>query len=229
MQTYPDFTIVFGGDGTLLKTARMTDAKSLPVLSVNTGTLGYLTEIKPHQLASALKKINAGQYVIDERTMLDVRIYRKRRLIQRVQALNEAVVRNLHVRLTGLTVKINEKVFDRIKGDGVIVATPTGSTGYNWSAGGTVLRHTDKKFVITPVCPFHQKQKAKLISDTAEVSIIVDTVKKMSFSADGQVTIPLEYGDVIKVKKSPHVLKLIRLIPRRLSGGGHPRRKTLLL
>lgn len=211
MRTYQDFTIVFGGDGTLLKTARTIDAKSLPVLSVNTGTLGYLTEIKPDKLSVALGKINAGKFTIDTRTMLDIRIYRKRKLIKHVQALNEAVVRNLHVRLTGLTVKINGGIWDRVKGDGVIVATPTGSTGYNLSAGGPILKPTNKKFVITPVCPFHQKQKPKLVMDTAEIGIIVDTVKKMSFSADGQVTVPLEYGDIIKIKKSSHVLRLIRL------------------
>jgi NAD+ kinase len=207
-----DFTVVFGGDGTLLKTARSVTKKSLPILSVHTGTLGFLTEIKPDKLSWALKKISKGQFLIEKRTMLTATIHRGKKKVLTIQALNEISVRNVYVRLIGLTVKIDGKKWDeRIKADGVIVATPTGSTGYTHSAGGPIVKHTQKKIILTPICPFQLKQKPKVVSDESKISILVDTVKKMTFSADGQVMHDLEHGDVIKIKKSPHEFQLIRL------------------
>lgn len=206
-----DFTIVFGGDGTLLKTARNLTKDSLPVLGVHTGTVGFLTEVKPDKLKEALKKINNGKFTIDKRMMLIAKIYRNKKVIKSVQTLNEVAIRNTLTRLIDFTVKVDGEIFDKYRCDGLIVATPTGSTAYNYSAGGPIIDPKKNVFVLTPICPFNRQHESKLIPDKSTVSIEIDTDKRIHFAADSQIFMSLQKGDIVKIERSPNVLQLIRI------------------
>lgn len=210
-----DLAICLGGDGTLLKTARRMGKKKVPVLGVNMGTLGFLTETTPEKMYGALNKIFEDNYVIDRRFILRVTIYRDGQKIYTNLALNDAVInQGLFARLIDLRLEVNQRKIIDFEADGIIVATPTGSTAHALSAGGPIVHPSVYSFVVVPVCPASLSVRPIVIPNDRQLKIVVQThrVKEhVGLTLDGQETFDLEYGDEIKIRKSSRWFDMIRL------------------
>ena len=210
-----DMVVCLGGDGTLLKTARRMSKKKVPVLGVNMGTLGFLTETTPGKMYSALDKVFKGQYVLDRRFILRVTIYRDNEKIYTNMALNDAVInQGLFARLIDLRLEVNQRKIIEFEADGIIVATPTGSTGHALSAGGPIVHPSVYSFVIVPVCPKSLSVRPIIIPNDRQLKLIVQThrVKEhVGLTLDGQETFDLEYGDEIKIRKSSRWFDMVRI------------------
>lgn len=204
-QTAPeksDLLIVFGGDGTILKTVQFLNGKPTPIFGVNTGGLGVLTQIKPSRLIQSLEKIFSGKYKLENRTLLEVKVNDKVVGL----ALNEAVIgqcafsRLINFEISGCRKKVN------FNADGVIVATPIGSGAHSYSAGGKRLPKNAKLFALTPICPSQRKQKPLTIADNSRIEIRLgryhNDAQGIGLSLDGQKNINLQYKDTIKIQKS---------------------------
>ena len=210
-----DMAICLGGDGTLLKTARRMGKKKVPVLGVNMGTLGFLTETVPEKMYNALDRIFKNNYVIDRRFILRVTIYRDGQKIYTNLALNDAVInQGLFARLIDLRLEVNQRKMIDFEADGIIVATPTGSTAHALSAGGPIVHPSVHSFVVVPVCPASLSVRPIVIPNDRQLKLIVQThrVKEhVGLTLDGQETFDLEYGDEIKIRKSSRWFDMIRL------------------
>ena len=210
-----DMVICLGGDGTLLKTSRRMGKKKVPVLGVNMGTLGFLTETTPDKMYEALDRVFEGKYVIDRRFILRVTIYRDGEKIYTNMALNDAVInQGLFARLIDLRLEVNQRKIIEFEADGIIVATPTGSTGHALSAGGPIVHPSVHSFVIVPVCPKSLSVRPIIIPNDRQLKLIVQThrVKEhVGLTLDGQETFDLEYGDEIKIRKSSRWFDMIRI------------------
>lgn len=210
-----DMVICLGGDGTLLKTARRISKKKVPILGVNMGTLGFLTEITPDKLHETLDRVFKGKYVLDRRFILRVTIYRDGEKIYTNLALNDAVInQGLFARLIDLRLEVNQRKIIEFEADGIIVATPTGSTGHALSAGGPIVHPSVYSFVIVPICPASLSVRPIIIPNDRQLKLIVQThrVKEhVGLTLDGQETFDLEYGDEIKIRKSSRWFDMIRI------------------
>lgn len=210
-----DFIICLGGDGTLLKTARRMGKKKVPILGVNMGTLGFLTETTPDKMYEVLDKCFEGKYVLDRRFILRVTIYRDNEKIYTNLALNDAVInQGLFARLIDLRLEVNQRKIIEFEADGIIVATPTGSTAHALSAGGPIVHPSVPSFVIVPICPASLSVRPIIVPNDRQLKLIVQThrVKEhVGLTLDGQETFDLEYGDEIKIRKSSRMFDMIRL------------------
>lgn len=210
-----DMVICLGGDGTLLKTARRMGKKKVPILGVNMGTLGFLTETTPDKMDEVLDKIFKGKYVLDRRFILRVTIYRDQEKIYTNLALNDAVInQGLFARLIDLRLEVNQRKIIEFEADGIIVATPTGSTGHALSAGGPIVHPSVPSFVIVPICPASLSVRPIIVPNDRQLKLIVQThrVKEhVGLTLDGQETFDLEYGDEIKIRKSSRSFDMIRI------------------
>ncbi|MFA6528129.1 MAG: NAD(+)/NADH kinase [Candidatus Gracilibacteria bacterium] len=214
-----DMVITLGGDGTLLKAVRELNKDSQPiVLGVHLGTLGFLTEVHDHEnLISILKKIFKNKYYIDYRALLRVTVYRNNQKYKTFLALNDAVINQGNfARLIELSVKIDQRKMIDFKADGVIVATPTGSTGHSLSAGGPIIHPQLQAFIVTPICPSTLSNRPIAIPNNRQLNIKIKTERRfedndIGLTLDGQIILPLKYGDEIKIRKSSRDIKLIRI------------------
>jgi NAD+ kinase len=207
-----DMVVVLGGDGTMLGTARLVAPAGVPVLGVNLGGLGFITEIYTDEIFEAMEKIIRGECPTEERMMLSARLTREGEEISRYTALNDIVInKGAMVRIVDLEVRVNKAFVTMFKSDGAIVATPTGSTAYSLSAGGPILYPTLQALVLTPISPHTLTNRPLVLPDDAEIEM---TLKSHSdgvlLSLDGQVGYTLMSGDTIIVEKSPHVATLFR-------------------
>ncbi len=204
--------IVLGGDGTLMRSADLVKDAGIPILGINTGTLGYLTGAETDNLENALKKLISEDYKIEERMMLDVSVNGGRP----ETVLNDAVVtRNGYSRIIRLKVGINGREVFTMSGDGIIAATPTGSTGYNLSAGGSICVPEAELIIVTPICPHSMTARSVIASAKDEIFIEVPRERNfetpdLGMTLDGRAFIPLKSGDVIKIRRSLCVTKLIK-------------------
>lgn len=222
-----DLVLSLGGDGTLLKIIRDLPLKSKAViLGVNLGTLGFNTEVEePEKIFEMLDEFFDGSYHLDERLLLRATLYRKGQKIITHLALNEAVINQGNfARLISLYAEIDQRKMIEFKADGVIVATPTGSTGHSLSAGGPILHPRIDGFVFTPICPAELTVRPIVIPSNRQLTIRIDTERRyvdnqIGLTIDGQIMIPVEYGDVIKLRASHRKLRLIRRA-KKSSGGG---------
>ncbi|MEK9159877.1 MAG: NAD(+)/NADH kinase [Patescibacteria group bacterium] len=223
-----DLVLSLGGDGTLLKIVRdLPLRRNLYVLGVNLGTLGFNTEVQdPNKVYEILDEFFAGSYHIDERLLLRATLYRKGQKIDTHLALNEAVINQGNfARLISLYAEIDQRKMIEFKADGVIVATPTGSTGHSLSAGGPIIHPRIDGFVFTPICPADLTVRPIIVPSNRQITIRIDTDRRyadnqIGLTIDGQVMIPVEYGDVIKIRASHRKLRLIRAHVK-ASGGGN--------
>ncbi|MBR5236509.1 MAG: NAD(+)/NADH kinase [Clostridia bacterium] len=209
-----DLVIALGGDGTLLGAAREAAVYQLPVLGINLGHLGFLAEIEKHEIAESLAKLSADEFTIENRMMLCAELQRATGEIQTLDALNDIVVSRSHSsRLIYLNLYVNGEFVDNYKADGMIVATPTGSTAYSMSAGGPILDPAVKSFVITPICPHKLYAKTVVVPDQVEITMTINNKNPRSavISSDGQRGIPFSDGDVIKLKRSEHTARLVKI------------------
>ena len=212
-----DMVVVMGGDGTLLKTARSVGTKTTLVMGFNFGNLGVLTESKPANIEHDLTEVLHNRYVIDERSILRVTIYRKGKKFDSFLALNDAVInQGSFARLIEMDVSINQRKVITVHADGLIISSPTGSTGHSLSAGGPIVHPSLPAIILTPICPATLSIRPIVIPNDRQLKITVTTKRQhegenVGLTLDGQETIQLEYDDEIKIRKSSRYFNLIRL------------------
>jgi len=208
-----DLIVVLGGDGTLLGVARMVASEGTPILGVNLGGLGFLTEVTISEARAALARVLAGDYEVDRRIMLEAIVDRASEEIpQSFQAFNDVVVGKGPLgRMLELDVIANHTPFCSYRADGLIIATPTGSTAYALSAGGPIVYPTLGAIVLAPICPHTLSNRPVVLPDTYEIEIHVRAPDHdTTFTVDGQESLQLGPDDVIKVHRGSHVVSLIR-------------------
>jgi NAD+ kinase len=215
-EKHPDFVIVLGGDGTLLSVVRNVACAGIPILGVNLGSLGFLTEIKQEEILLALDAIDAGPCDVSLRSMVHCQLRRREECLASYEALNDVVVhQSALARIAGFEVRVNEKFVANYKADGLIVASPTGSTAYSLAAGGPILAPDVQGFVITPVAPHALTNRPLVIQDTAIIDILIkDSGDSVLLTVDGQQGTSLSDGDVVQCRKSEYKVKLLKLPER---------------
>lgn len=203
--------IVVGGDGTILRVARDLACWNVPVLGINLGHKGFLAEIEVEQMERFLQYISNRQYSFQERMMMETRLLRGDQELGKYLALNDIVVsRGPFSRIIKVETYVNEDFMESYSGDGVIVATPTGSTGYSLSAGGPIVNPTMDLFVITPICPHSLYNRSVIINGADTMKLRVDSRQvQVVLTVDGQVRFALEDEDKIIVKKSEQKIKMV--------------------
>ena len=213
---HPDFVVVLGGDGTLLSAARSVAAAGIPILGVNLGGLGFLTEIKQDEITTALAEVDAGRYELSLRSMIHCQVQRNGLCVAGYDALNDIVMNQRAVaRITEFAVRVNGTSVATYKADGLIVSTPTGSTAYSLAAGGPILDPDVPGFVITPVAPHALTNRPLVVQDTAVIEVRVAVTREQAYlTIDGQQGVPLEEEDVVVCRKSDFQVKLFKLPDR---------------
>jgi len=212
-----DLVIAMGGDGTLLKTARRVAKKTTLVMGFNFGNLGILTESKPENIEHDLHEVLNNRYVIDKRSILRVTIYRKGQKFDTFLALNDAVInQGSFARLIEMDVSINQRKVITFHADGLIISSPTGSTGHSLSAGGPIVHPSLPAIILSPICPATLSIRPIVIPNDRQLKIALKTVRRnenenVGLTLDGQETIRLDYDDEIKIRKSSRYFNLVRL------------------
>lgn len=212
-----DCMIVLGGDGTVLQAARETKKLHIPITGVNLGTLGYMTEIEPENLEEALDRLIVGDYEQESRMMLNGKAYLTDGRTEEGWALNDIVItRSGSLQIIKFNIYVNGQFLNDYKADGMIVTTPTGSTGYNLSAGGPLVEPKAKLIVLTPICPHSLNQRSIILSaeDVIEIEIPQGRegkVQTVEASLDGTHVIPLCTGDRVRIVQSEKQTEFIRL------------------
>jgi NAD+ kinase len=203
--------VSLGGDGTLIHAARTWGLKGAPVMGVNLGRVGFLAEIEPERLMEVLEAALDGQARLDERTVLDYSIWRDGRPVCQSTAVNDAVVnKGAMSRIVSFKLSVAGKDYWTYRADGLILATPTGSTAYNLSAGGPVVHPILPAVVVTPICPFTLATRSIILPLDCNVEVVIgEKAADVILTADGQSSFSLASGDRIKVTKSEAVLKLV--------------------
>lgn len=214
-----DCVIALGGDGTILNVSRDLRKLNLPIVGVNLGTLGFLTEVEPEQIFPVIDRLLQGDYELEERMNIKGAVYKENEpeAVAKDVALNDIVVtRAGFSRVIGLKVYVNGKVMDIYEADGVIVSTPTGSTGYNLSAGGPLVSPKTSLMIITPISPHSLTSKSIVLSSEDEIVIEVLKMRKAQkeeaiVNFDGQPGIQLSAGDRIVINKADTTTKMVKL------------------
>lgn len=206
-----DVMVVLGGDGTMLSAARMLDGRKVPILGVNMGGLGFLTASTVKEVYPLLERIMNDDYVIEERMMLSVSLSRRGKTASKHKVLNDVVIKAANGRLVRLETRINEEYVNTYRADGLIIATPTGSTAYSLSANGPILYPTIHSIIVAPICPFNLTNRPVVIPDwmTVDVTVIPDQMS-LGLILDGQVDVGLEAGDTVKVRRAEASVYLIK-------------------
>lgn len=212
----PDFVIVLGGDGTLLSTARNVARAGIPILGVNLGSLGFLTEIRHDEISQALAAVDAGRCQISSRSMLHCQVCRDGKCVADYDALNDVVMNQSAVaRITDFEVRVNGAFVSDYKADGLIVSTPTGSTAYSLAAGGPILSAEVPAVLITPVASHALTNRPLVVHESSEIEVKVAVSREQAYlTIDGQQGEPLQEGDVVRCTKSQYVVKLFKLADR---------------
>jgi NAD+ kinase len=201
-----DFLIVLGGDGTFLSVARYAVEHQVPVAGINLGTLGFLTEWKKEYFVDNLNSIIQGRVMISERKLLSIRHQGETHL-----ALNDGVVHKEHIaRMIRMLLTINGEDVTEVRGDGIVLATPTGSTAYSLSAGGPIVSPEVGGILITPICPHSLTLRPLIVPDTADIGITLTASSETSLlTIDGQNALPLKEGETIKATVHARTLRMV--------------------
>ncbi|MBP3792047.1 MAG: NAD(+)/NADH kinase [Methanobrevibacter sp.] len=212
-----DCDIIFsiGGDGTLLKTSRLADEK--PIIGINTGTLGYLTEINPENIENALDDIVNGNYTTEERMMLEGEIIKPSgEAIEIPESLNEIAISKNTFGVVRFDAIVNGKIINSYTADGILVCTPTGSTAYNLSCGGPIVDPTAEIITLTPIAPHTVINRSIILSDESIVDIKITELRDETTSFVLYDGLPVEIfsGDTLRIRKSKKVTKIIKLEDR---------------
>ncbi len=217
-----DLAITLGGDGTLLYAARILASvggeegggatQEIPILAVNLGDFGFITEISRQEWAQALDKYLAGKLGVSRRIMFDAVVQRGGRAIACFSGLNDAVVRSSeYSRIVGLRLHLSSTYIARYRADGLILATPTGSTAYSMSAGGPILHPEMEAFILNPICPFTLASRPMVVPDSEELVVEVEERQRTAvvLQVDGQEMYRLQPGDRVLLRKSPRATLII--------------------
>ncbi len=210
-----DLVVVLGGDGTLLSVAR-TVSSGIPILGVNLGTLGFLTEVGRSELYPSLVEILAGRFAIEERALLDVRLERVGGGELSYRILNDAVIaKSALSRIISLTLRVDDRLVTSYRSDGLIISTPTGSTAYNLSAGGPIVNPLLPVVVLTPICPHTFSLRPIVVPDVSTVEVILETeLEEVYLTLDGQEGERLGARDRVRVTRSSDKAHLVKVSGR---------------
>jgi NAD+ kinase len=208
-----NFVVVLGGDGTLLSTSRAVAKAGIPVLGVNLGSLGFLTEVPLDQLYPTLQAIENSCCNVETRCMVHCEVVRKDKVVSTYEALNDIVVgKGTISRLNSCDVYVDGEFVSAYKADSLIVSTPTGSTAYSLSAGGPIMMPTVNALLVTPVAAHSLTHRPLVVPDTSNIDLVVNTGEDDAYlSVDGQVGMPVYDGDRVRCRKSEHQVKLLRV------------------
>lgn len=229
-----DWVVVLGGDGTLLGAARKVGRYGVPMLGVNLGGLGFLTEIQLKKLYPAMEMMMENRLDVERRLMLEAKVEREGEEVCSFHVLNDVVIsKGSPARIIELEVHINNEFLTNFRADGLIISTPTGSTAYNLSAGGPILHPTLRNLVLTPICAFTLTHRPIILPDTHRIRIRLakDVGEAVSVTCDGQVGFDLLFGDKVLIQKSQEEIRLIKspdqtyfeiLRTKLMWGGSHP-------
>ncbi len=212
-----DLILVLGGDGTMLNAARLVEERQIPILGINMGGLGFLTATSVEYLYPTLAKVFAQDFVLEERLMLKARIDRHGEHVASSTVLNDVVVsKGTLSRMIQIQILIDGQFVTNLRGDGLIVSTPTGSTAYSLSAGGPVVHPSVEGLVLTPICPHTLTHRPLLVeSKTTTIEVILTSQEDGAMATfDGQVGVALSPGDTVAIQASAHRARLIRLPDR---------------
>ncbi|MDF2672711.1 MAG: kinase [Clostridiales bacterium] len=211
-----DFVIVLGGDGTLLGAARQILWLQTPILGINMGHLGFITEVETNDIYTSLEKILKGQYKIEERMMLEAVIIKQEKKVETFYCLNDVgITRGTISRMVKLKTFIDDSYIDTYFGDGLLISTPTGSTAYSLSSGGPIISPGVKVILLTPICPHSLNSRSLVVSDEDRIKVeIIDNYQEVFLTIDGQQGYKLRNGDRVIIKKAPFSAKLIKVSNR---------------
>lgn len=215
LQLLPDYTllIVLGGDGTILECVHALAGSDIPLLGINFGKVGFLSSIEPDDWPSVMEKLIQQYYTLDKRMMLDVKIIRNGQAFYLGKALNDAVIRSQVLHIITLKLSINDSPYAIYRADGVVCATPTGSTAYSYSAGGPVLVPDLEAVAVTPVCPQLSCSRALIVSADAKLELTVDSDYGAGIALDGKKEMDLINGDQVIIGKSSQTISFVRINP----------------
>jgi len=207
-----DPVVSLGGDGTLIGVAHFVQGRSPVILGVNFGTLGFLTEISPTELIPTLESVLAGTALCGERAMLQAEIVRDGKVISSTQGVNDVVVqKGARSRLLDLDLFVDREAVMRLRADGLIIATPTGSTAYSLAAGGSIMHPSLSVVMVTPICPHSLGSRPLILRLGSEIRIDVPPYDgKCYLTVDGQMSVPLRSGDAVRVTESPNRVRFVR-------------------
>lgn len=208
-----DFLIVLGGDGTLLSVARNAALHNTPILGINLGTLGFLTDVEKSEAKSAFEKILLGEYTLEKRMMLEANILTQSTTHEILLGLNDiCITRGAFSRIINMKIYINNEFVDVFPADGIIISTPTGSTAYNLSAGGPILVPDAEMMVITPICPHTLYSRSFVVSGNDNIKVEVEKIvnNDVMLNVDGQIISILKSEDLISIKKSKYYTTIMK-------------------
>ena len=211
-----DMIVSVGGDGTFLRGAHIAAPSELPIVGVNLGKLGYLTEVEPAE-SENLRALISGDFTTEERMMLTAEVVRQGAVVDSFLGLNEAVIQNgMIARMLDFVVLCNNKQVVSYSADGILLSTPTGSTAYSLAAGGPVIDPALSCLLMLPICPHSLRARAVVFSDHSVLEVSISTLKNKDayLSVDGRNTFPLQEGDRVRVRRAELATKVIKLNDR---------------
>jgi NAD+ kinase len=207
-----DLAISLGGDGTLLSCARMLASREVPILAVNMGEFGFITEVSKNELIGTWEKFLDGRLGVSERLMLSVAVHRNDREVAHYLGLNEAVIGIKGIsRMIRLKIFLSDTYMARYRADGVILATPTGSTAYSMAAGGPILHPEMEAFILTPICPFTLSNRPTVVPASEVLRVEVEEPQKVEtvLTIDGQESYPLLPRDCVTIRRAPNKARIV--------------------
>ncbi len=206
-----DMVIVFGGDGTMLGVARLIGARGVPILGVNLGGLGFITEVNKGELFDVLDEILSGKYSLEERIMLTARVYRNNNTAADFTVLNDVVInKGALARIIELETYVDSRYVTTFRADGLIISTPTGSTAYSLAAGGPILYPTLNSIILTPICPHTLTNRPIVLPDGVTIVVTLRAAGEDVFlTLDGQIGFPLQRDDTVEIMKASFTTRLL--------------------
>lgn len=211
-----DMVLVLGGDGTMLNAARLVEERAVPILGVNMGGLGFLTEVSLDQLYPTLEKVFAQEFYVEQRLMLRAQIHRHGEHVAKATVLNDVVIsKGTLARMIEIQISIDGRFVTSLRGDGLIISTPTGSTAYSLSAGGPIINPSVQALILTPICPHTLTHRPLLIPNSAALEVTLTSKDEGAMATfDGQVGVAITQGDTVVIGASEHRTHLIRFPDR---------------
>ncbi|WP_353684972.1 NAD(+)/NADH kinase [Thermodesulfovibrio sp. 3907-1M] len=197
-----DAVVVLGGDGTMLSASRLIGGKKIPIIGINMGKLGFITEIPRADLFNCLEQIFSGDYEIEERSMINAQVLRDEKIVNEYLGLNDIVIgKGIMAKISDFDLIINNVYVSTIKADGIIISTPTGSTAYNLSAGGPILYPTLKGLVFTTICPHTLTVRPIVLPDDFVIDVVISShARDIFLTVDGQIGFPLQKNDKVRCR-----------------------------
>ncbi len=206
-----DVVIVFGGDGTMLNVSRLVAGKGIPILGINLGSMGFITEVNRDEIYEAIEKMLSGDCIIEERLMLTAKNIRDGEKVAEYTVLNDIVItKGALARIIDLEAYINNTYVTTFKADGLIISTPTGSTAYSLSAGGPILYPTLDSIIITPICSHTLTNRPIVVPNDFKIEVVLKSLSEDVFvTLDGQKDFPIRMDDVIEINKADYKTRLL--------------------